>query len=47
MRSGGGILADRYEPICLGDDFADAASGDAVAFKSRDGFVSGLWRDGD
>src|SRR5216683_7258508 len=44
MRSGGGILADKKERICFGDDFADAASDDAVAFKSRDGIVSGLWR---
>src|SRR6266851_9051894 len=46
MRSGGGILADKKEPICFGDDFADAASDDAMAFKSRDGIVSGLWGDG-
>src|SRR5260370_17573027 len=46
MRSGGGILADKKERISFGDDFADAASDDAVAFKSRDGIVSGLWRDG-
>src|SRR6266481_6226799 len=37
MRSGGGILADKKERISFGDDFADAASDDAVAFKSRDG----------
>src|SRR5260370_28506725 len=32
--------------MCFGDDFADAARGDAVAIERRDGGVGGFGRDG-
>src|SRR5258708_1257859 len=46
MRSGRDILADEQKWICLGDDFADAPGGHAMAVESGDGGADGLGRDG-
>src|SRR6266446_10077827 len=47
MRSGRGILADEQKRICLGDDFSDAARGDAMTFENSDGGLGRFGRDGD
>src|SRR5713226_8563117 len=47
MRSGRDILADDQERICLGDDFSDAARGDALTIGSSDGGLGRFGRDGD
>src|SRR5260370_26407693 len=46
MCPGRGILADEQERICFGNDFADAARGNALATKSRRGGLSRFRRDG-
>ena len=47
MRSGRDILTDDQERICLGDDFSDAARGDALTIESSDGGLGRFGRDGD
>src|SRR6266852_4189052 len=47
MQSGRDILADEQERICLGDDFSDAARGDAMTFENSDGGLGRFGRDGD
>src|SRR5712671_380073 len=47
MRPGRDILTDEQERICLGDDFSDAARGDALTIESSDGGLGRFGRDGD
>src|SRR6266849_883828 len=47
MRSGRDILTDDQERICLGDDFSDAARGDALTIESSDDGLGRFGRDGD
>src|SRR5260370_37116829 len=47
MPSGRDILADDQERICLGDDFSDAARGDALTIERRDRRLSRFGRNGE
>src|ERR1700686_337927 len=45
MRSGRDILTDEQKRICFGDDFANAAGGDAMTIESGDGSLSRFRQD--